>query len=160
MGSHQEEQIIWSVGGSAPPVLASQWYSTILYIYPSTSSLVYLSIILYPANIMPWRHSIASLAWRVPHTRSLFSLVDGHGKRREGWRWEVSSLTTDFIIHHFIKFKISFQRFKGIYLFKAIHGVFYKMGKIDFDNCFGEKDSPICLKLQKYISIYIWKDVL
>ena len=150
-----KEKIIWSVGGSAPPVLASQWYSTILYIYPSTCSLVYLSIILYPANIMPWRHSIASLAWRVPHTRSLFSLVDGHGKRREGWRWEVSSLTTDFIIHHFIK--SAFKGLKEFIFFKAVHGVFYRLGKIAWIIVFGfgKKDSPICLKLQKYIYIYI-----
>ena len=48
-----------------------QFYpSIIISIFPPAGSLVYLSIFLYPANMVPLRHRLASLAWQV-HLHSL-----------------------------------------------------------------------------------------
>ena len=80
---HQGEHFIWRVGStdSASPVLARQSYSTALSNYhpilPPTCSLVHLSIILYPANILTLCYSLASLAWQV-HLYSFWSLLLGH----------------------------------------------------------------------------------
>ena len=70
--SKQGEKTKWRVSctGSAVPVLARQRYSRFLsinhpHICPPTCSLVYLSIISYPANVVPLRPSLASLAEQV-----------------------------------------------------------------------------------------------
>ena len=58
-------------------MLFRPWFSTLLCIYrpifPQTGFLVYLSIILYSAKIVPLRHSLASLAWQ-DHQCSLWSI--------------------------------------------------------------------------------------
>ena len=71
--------------------LARQWFSTTLSIHHSFVSVhlqCIFSVILYPANIVPLPHSLASLAWQT-HLQSfnLFSLKRPH--RNNIWRFGI-----------------------------------------------------------------------
>ena len=64
----QGEQTIWRVGDSSPTpssqAVAPYNYIYISFMFTSSCSLLYLSIISFPANIVSSHHSLASLAWQ------------------------------------------------------------------------------------------------
>ena len=72
-----ESRRTWPGGDSCA---AGHRQGTGLYIYHfiflSTSSLVYLSIIVYPTNTVPFPHSLARLAWQV-HLYTIKSIFLG-----------------------------------------------------------------------------------